>query len=96
MLLAILIGASLLSIFFRSKIFEIAISGLTIFVFGFYLIYDTQLIVGDKERGLSVDDYIIGALSLYIDIIRIFLEILKILNELNRDWLLIKLNFLFQ
>ena len=89
MLFAILICASLLSIFFRSKILEIAISGFTIFVFGFYLIYDTQLIVGDKDRGLSVDDYIIGALSLYIDIIRIFLEILKILNELNRDGLLI-------
>ena len=41
MLLAVLICASILSIFFRSKILEIAISGFTIFVFGFYLIYDT-------------------------------------------------------
>ena len=39
--------------------------------------------MGDKARALSVDDYIIGALSLYIDIIKIFVEILRILNEVN-------------
>ena len=41
MLLAVLMCASILSIFFRSKLLEIAISGFSVFVFGFYLIYDT-------------------------------------------------------
>lgn len=41
MLLAVLICASILSIFFKSKILEIVISSFSVFVFGFYLIYDT-------------------------------------------------------
>lgn len=41
MLLSVLIIASILSIFFKSKLLEIAISGFSIFIFGFYLIYDT-------------------------------------------------------
>jgi FtsH-binding integral membrane protein len=32
---------------------------------------------------LSYDDYIIGALILYIDIIRLFIEILKIVGKKN-------------
>lgn len=50
-------------------------------MFGIYLIYDTQLIVGGKSHELSVDDYIVGALNLYIDIISIFLDILSILEN---------------
>lgn len=80
MLLVTLILASFLGFFIRSKGFEIFISSCSVVVFGLYLIYDTQLIVGGKRRELSVDDYIIGALMLYIDIIQIFLEILRILS----------------
>ena len=40
-------------------------------LFGMYLIYDTQLIVGGRQQELTVDDYIVGALSLYMDIISI-------------------------
>jgi FtsH-binding integral membrane protein len=32
-----------------------------------------------------MDDYIIGALALYIDIIGLFLNILELLNRLQRD-----------
>lgn len=41
MLLAVLMCASILSIFFRNKILEIIIASFSVFVFGFYLIYDT-------------------------------------------------------
>lgn len=50
-----------------------------IIFYGFYLIYDTQLIVGGKRRELTVDDYVIGALILYLDIIIIFLKLLQLL-----------------
>ena len=50
-------------------------------LYGFYLIYDTQLIIGGKTHELSIDDYIVGALILYIDIIAIFLRILDILDK---------------
>ena len=57
------------------------ISGLLCVIYGLYLIYDTQLIVGKGQHKLSKDDYIIGALLLYIDIIMLFLELLKIFGR---------------
>jgi len=62
----------------------IAVAVLTIVVYGFYLIYDTQLIMGGKRYELSIDDYVVAALVLYIDIIVLFLKILEILNRLRR------------
>lgn len=81
MCLMLLIVASIMSLFWHTKARDIFISAATIFLFGIYVIYDTQLIVGDKTRALSIDDYIIGAIMLYIDIMRIFLEIMKILAK---------------
>ena len=73
--------ASLLTIFFRNKILVIVISALSVILFSVYLIYDTQLILGKGELKLTPDDYIYAAMSLYMDIIRIFLEILRIVGS---------------
>ncbi len=50
-------------------------------LFGIYLVIDTQLIVDGGRYSLSLDDYITGALILYIDIIQIFLFILSLLGN---------------
>jgi len=50
-------------------------------VFGLYLIYDTQLILRNFNLKYSIDDYIIAALNLYIDIIEIFIYILKCIKN---------------
>jgi len=42
-------------------------------LFGIYLIIETQLILGGKYFSLSVDDYVVAAMILYLDIIKIFL-----------------------
>ena len=55
---------------------------LGVIVYGFYLIYDTQLIMGGKEEEIDLDDYIIGAIMIYLDIIIIFLKLLTLLKEL--------------
>jgi FtsH-binding integral membrane protein len=52
-----------------------------VIIFGLYLIYDTQLILGGKRFQLDYDDYILGAMMLYMDIIRIFLYILEIVQR---------------
>lgn len=57
------------------------VAGFCVILYGLFLIIDTQLIVGGKRHELSLDDYIIGALILYIDIIMIFLELLKIFGR---------------
>jgi len=48
-------------------------------VSGLYLIYDIKIIMGKDGIKLSMDDYIRGAMHLYIDIIRIFIKILQFL-----------------
>jgi len=52
-----------------------------VILYGIYLIYDTQLIVGGKRYELSMDDYVIGAMMIYLDIIIIFLKILQMLGN---------------
>lgn len=52
-----------------------------IFVFGVYLIIDTQMIIGGKSFAISIDDYVVAALLIYIDIIQLFLYILQLLSS---------------
>jgi FtsH-binding integral membrane protein len=54
-----------------------------VFVYGIYLIYDTQLIMGSFGNAYSIEDYIIAAMMIYIDIIQIFLYILKFFGSRN-------------
>ena len=56
---------------------------MAICLFGIYLIYDTQLILGNKENSIDLDDYILGAFMLYTDIVNLFLQILQLLQLLN-------------
>ena len=53
-------------------------------VIGIYLVYDTQLILGKLGVGYSVDYYIFATLEIYMDIIRLFLLILRILGNSSR------------
>jgi len=53
-------------------------SGLGALIFSMYIVYDAQLIFGGKHKKykFGVDDYVFAALSLYLDIINLFLIIL--------------------
>lgn len=73
---AVLMVVFIISWFNPSVILQLIICGLVIICYGFYLIYDTQLIIGGKSHELSIDDYVIGAMLIYIDIIVLFLRIL--------------------
>lgn len=52
-------------------------------LFSFYIIYDTQLIVGGrhKRHEFTVDDYVFAALNLYLDIINLFMDILSLVGS---------------
>ncbi|CAK6966333.1 protein lifeguard 3-like [Scomber scombrus] len=52
-------------------------------VYTLFLIYNTQLLIGNRELAISPEEYIFGALSLYIDIVQIFLFILQISGAAN-------------
>ena len=50
-------------------------------LFGLYLVIDTQMIVGGRSVELAIDQYALAAMLLYIDIVQIFLYILRFLSK---------------
>ncbi|CAD8068895.1 unnamed protein product [Paramecium primaurelia] len=71
-------------IFRSSFAYQIYLIGGAIML-GFYLVYDIQLIIGDKQLRLTVDDYILGSIMIYTDIIKIFIRVLKILLKEKKE-----------
>lgn len=62
-------------------------SALGVILFSFYIVYDTQLMLGEfkgHKFSYSIDDYCDAALALYLDIINLFIDILSLLGD-NRD-----------
>ena len=54
------------------------LAGFAVILFSFYLLFDTQLIMGGKRYEIEIDDYILGAIILYSDIVTIFIYMLRI------------------
>lgn len=59
---------------------RLAISVVVCILFSFYIVYDTQLIIGGpgKKHQYSLDDYAFAAIMLYLDIINLFMAILNL------------------
>ena len=74
------------SIFFFGQIANLALGALGVLIFSMYLVYDTQLVIGGRHKKFQfgVDDYVFAALSLYLDVINLFLCILALLGGSNR------------
>lgn len=49
-------------------------------IYGFYVMVDLKMIAEQIE----IDDYILGAITLYIDLITLFIHILRILGKLKK------------
>lgn len=54
---------------------------LGVLVYSIYLIYDTQLVMGKYGVEYMIDDYILAAMMIYIDIIQIFLYLLQLFGK---------------
>ena len=81
--LSALLVVSLFAMFIQSKILDMIIAFVSACLFGMYLIYDTQLIIGGegKAAAYSIDDYVLAAMNVYIDIIQLFIEILRLIGD---------------
>ncbi|CAG9323282.1 unnamed protein product [Blepharisma stoltei] len=75
---------AILLIFFSSNIVLWIVCPIIIACYGIFIIYDTQLIVGGKRYQLSSEDYILGSVILYIDIIGLFQYILLLIGGERR------------
>lgn len=79
--LCILLVGGILQIFFQSTVFEIIFSLGGAFLFCLFIIFDTQMMM----TTLSAEEYILATINLYMDIINLFLYILRILQAVNRQ-----------
>ena len=81
-ILAMILSMACLMMWILGPQMHLAFACLGVFVYSFFLVYDTQMIVGGKHRRLKFDkdSYILAAVALYLDIINMFLFILQILN----------------
>ncbi|EDV29304.1 uncharacterized protein TRIADDRAFT_49581 [Trichoplax adhaerens] len=78
-ILWMLIVAGFLQLFFKSEAADMVLAIGGALLFCAFIIFDTQLIL----KRLSPEDYIIAAINLYLDIINLFIELLRILNHLS-------------
>nr|XP_012560304.2 protein lifeguard 3 isoform X1 [Hydra vulgaris] len=80
-LVIVLLCFGIFTIFFHSKIVRLVYACLGALIFGLYLVYDTQLMMGgEKKYSISPEDYIFAALNLYLDIVMLFIYILEIVG----------------
>ena len=82
--LSIFFVAGIIFMFFPSfanaKLTQIIYGSIGALIFSVYIIYDTQLIMGGHKYQLGPEDYIFGAMALYLDIINLFLNILRVVG----------------
>ncbi|KAL3990224.1 Inhibitor of apoptosis-promoting Bax1 family protein [Acanthocheilonema viteae] len=69
------------NLFLQSALFDFLMAAFGAVLFSIYLIFDIDRIM----HHTSPEDYIEACVSLYLDIINLFLRILQILNEANRN-----------
>ncbi|KAJ3656879.1 hypothetical protein Zmor_015924 [Zophobas morio] len=62
-------------------ILHIVYSALAVLIFCLWLMYDTQMIMGGRRIELSPEEYIFGALTLYVDVIVIFINLMSLYNQ---------------
>jgi modulator of FtsH protease len=78
--LIVVIVASVINIFIGNPILHIAIQGVVVMLFSFFIIYDTQNIIqGNYETPID------GAVALYLDFLNLFTALLQILGIMNSD-----------
>lgn len=77
-------GVSIVMMFLPySRPVEIIYAAIGALLFSMYIVYDTQLIAGGKHQAcrFSVDDYVFAALNLYLDIINLFIMLLRLFGD---------------
>ncbi|MBD0372530.1 MAG: Bax inhibitor-1/YccA family protein [Pyrinomonadaceae bacterium] len=78
--LIVVILAGILNIFLASSALGFAVAAAALLLFSGFVLYDTSNII----RRYPTNEYVAGALSLYLDAFNIFLALLRILNAGRR------------
>lgn len=80
--LLILVGTGFVQMFFPyNHMFELAYSIAGCAIFSGYVMYDTWLL----QRHLSPDDWVLANVSLYLDIVNLFISVLRLFNNSSNE-----------
>ncbi|XP_066579924.1 protein lifeguard 4 [Amia ocellicauda] len=77
----ILIIASFMRLFFHNETMELVFAGAGALLFCGFIIYDTHLLM----HKLSPEEHILASINLYLDILNLFLHILRILDAMKKN-----------
>lgn len=67
---------------FRSQIMNVVYASLGALIFSFYIVVDTQMMMGGKHKyTLDPEEYVFASLNLYLDIINLFMMILSLVGR---------------
>lgn len=81
-LLLMVIG--IVAIFFKDRLLHIIYSSLCVLVLSMAIVIDTQLmLIGKHSQSFGPKDYVVAALTLYVDIINLFIHVLRLLGLLG-------------
>ena len=77
----VLLGFGILAIFMGGPIVRKIYACLGALLFSIYLIFDTQLVIGKGTFAFTLDDAYLAAISLYLDVVNMFLYILSMFRS---------------
>lgn len=75
--LMVMIGLGMMNIFLGSTGLELALAGGSALIFCLFIVFDTQMMM----HKLSPEEYILATINLYLDILNLFLELLRLLGD---------------
>jgi len=78
-LLVFIVFGFLMAFLPYGEILHLVYAGIGVLIFSLYLVYDTQMMMGGEHKySVSPEEYIFAALAIYLDIINLFLYILRL------------------
>ncbi|KAL2102207.1 hypothetical protein ACEWY4_001375 [Coilia grayii] len=77
----ILIIAGFMRLFFNNDMVELVYAGAGALLFCAFIIYDTHLLM----HQLSPEEHVLASINLYLDIVNLFLHILRILDSMKKQ-----------
>jgi FtsH-binding integral membrane protein len=80
-----LIIVSIINIFIGNSVLDMALSAIGIIIFLGFTAYDAQSIQESLRYGSSTNLEVMGAMSLYLDFINLFMDLLRLLGALSDD-----------
>lgn len=82
----ILLLFGFMSFFIQAPILHLVYTLAGTLLFSLYIVYDVQLIIGGNHKlQFSIDDYVMAALMLYIDIVQLFIFLLRLIRQSNNN-----------